>query len=744
MANRRFAAMRAAGIASLQLPFAIAALFLGSLLLFAFEPYVGKTLLPSFGGTPLLWNTCVVFFQVALLLGYLYALALTRFVRFGAQLAIQLVLLGTVFLVHPAAHHGPGAVAPVANPWIALAGWLARYVLLPFIALSSLTTLVQSWLARSWHGGPYRLYAASNAGSLAGLFAYPFLLEPNLSLPEQRSAMLVLLAAVVLAVVGLMAALRGAHAPPTPASAIAAPLPLEADRVRNAVWLKVIGLTAVPSSLLLGVTSYVLTDIASVPLFWIVPLALYLTTFIVAFGQRRRPPSLLLGRVFTLLAIVVVVSLAAETTSPALLLIPLHLVTVFIGSLLCHVKVASLAPHPRWLPHYYLAIAAGGALGGIITLLVPPLLTDRFIEYPAAVVICALLLAAPDNVRRGLRGTVIDVALPLVLVLVGSAVVQRVLPANAERWSAFAYLPAAVFVLNGNTRRRVFTFRLASLVVASFLIPSPFGHTIFAERNFFGRVRVTVDFNGTFHKVVHGNTVHGAQEISQMHRCSPTTYYHPNGPAGQFFASLAPNAVPRRVALIGLGSGALACYARPGEVWDLYELNPAMVRVAEDRRLFTFLQRSQAAAKNVVLGDARLSIERTAAAPYDIVIVDAFSSDAIPIHLITKEAIDAYVRRLRAGGVLLFHISNRFFQLTPVLATVASNVRMSAFLFSDSLIAPSDGATGKYASEWVILTADDAVTALTPQWAPVRLSAMEVWTDEYSNPLDALKSPWNW
>ncbi len=731
--------MRAEGTASAQLPLAVLASFLASLLLLALEPYVGKILLPSFGGTPLLWITCIVFFQVALLVGYLYALALTRHMHLAGQLAIQLALLGAVFLMRPAASHGPGAVAADASPSLVLVGWLARHVLLPFVALSSLTTLIQSWLARSWHASPYRLYAASNAGSLAGLFAYPFLLEPNFSLPEQRGAMLIVLAAVVLAVAGLAAVVRRDGT----SSSVIAPSPApEPHRVPQAVWLEVMCLTAVPASLLLGVTNYVLTDIASVPLFWIVPLALYLTTFILAFGPRRRTPPSLLGRAFTLLAIVVVVSLAAETTSPALLLIPLHLIAVFMASLLCHMKVASLAPHPRWLPHFYLAIAAGGALGGLITVLVPPLLTDRFIEYPAAIVIGALLLVTADDVRRGVRGSVMDFTLPIVLVFLGSLAMQRLMPAIAERWAAAAYLPPALFVLNGNTRRRVFTVRLTALLVASLLVPSPFGHTIFAERNFYGRVRVTVDLSGTFHKLVHGSTVHGAQAISQRHRCSPTTYYHPDGPAGRFLSSLVAQAAPRRVALIGLGSGALACYAKHGEEWDLYELNPAMVRVAADERLFTFLQHSAAAAKPVVLGDARLSIERHTAT-YDIIIVDAFSSDAIPIHLITKEAIDAYARRLRPGGALLFHVSNRFFHLTPVLAAVAPHVRMSAFVFSDSLITPNDVATGKYASEWVVLAGKDAAPTLTPHWTAVAPPAIRVWTDDYSNPLSAMKAPWD-
>ena len=717
--------------------FAVVASFLGSLLLFAFEPYIGKILLPSFGGTPLLWNTCVVFFQVALLGGYLYALAITRSVGIGVQLAIQLVLLGALFFIYPAARHAPNTLGDI-GPGVILAGWLSRYVLLPFVALSSLTTLVQHWFVRATERSvdPYSLYAASNAGSLAGLFAYPFFLEPNFSLGEQRVALLSVLAAVIVALTGLgVVALRRSgttKATTRDAEAEVAPVP-------RAVWLEIVALTAIPASLLLGVTNYVLTDIASVPLFWIVPLALYLTTFILAFARRQFRHQARLGRVYTLFAIAAVVSLAAETTAPATVLIPMHLITVFIGSFLCHLKVAALAPHPRWLPHYYLAISLGGALGGLVTLLVPPLVTDRFIEYPIAIVLSSLVLAA-NGVRRSQRQNVLDFALPVLLVVVSALLLRRFLPVLAERFGAAAFLPAAMFVLNGNTRPRVFTTRLTALLIASLFVPSPFGTTLFAERNFYGRVRVTVDLSRTFHRVVHGSTVHGSQQITEMSRCSPTAYYHATGPAGQFLASLAPQS-PRRVALVGLGSGALACFARPGDVWDLYELNPVMADVARDTTLFTFLQRSPAT-KNLILGDARLSIERMSGAPYDVVIVDAFSSDAIPIHLITQEAIAEYARRLEPGGVLLFHISNRFFALRPVLASVAPNVRMSAFVFADSVLSPNDAAVGKYASEWVILTDDLGAKTLTERWVAVPPSPIRVWTDDYSNPLAVLKSFW--
>lgn len=294
--------------------------------------------------------------------------------------------------------------------------------------------------------------------------------------------------------------------------------------------------------------------------------------------------------------------------------------------------------------------------------------------------------------------------------------------------------------MSANTRGLVFTRRLASLVLASLLVPSAFGRALFAERNFFGRVRVTRDAAGAAHLVVHGSTIHGMQHVREMDRCAPISYYHPSGPAGRFLRALGPAPAPRHVALIGLGSGALTCYARPGESWDLYELTPVMARVAADPRLFSFLRHSPAGATRLVLGDARLAIARARGRPYDLIIVDAFSSDAVPIHLITREALATYAGRLAPGGALLFHVSNRFFHLRPVLGTVAPLVGFRAFDFDDRAVTPAELAAGKQPSEWVLLARGDAA-APSAAWVPVPPAAMRVWTDDYSNPLGALTLP---
>ena len=720
------------GTGNVALLLAATATFLGSLLLFAFEPYVGKILLPSFGGTPLLWNTCMVFFQVALLVGYLYALAVTRIDNLVMQFAVQLAVLATLFVAYP------GSVVHLPDvtdaPFSQLVGWLVANALLPFVALAALTTLIQSWFARSAHptaAHPYRLYAASNAGSMVGLFAYPLLFEPGLSLGAQRSIFLSLLAVVGASIVAFGSVLRR--------EATARPVsdPLSAAGAESVEWGKLIALTAIPASLLLSVTSYILTDIASIPFFWTIPLALYLATFIIAFGRPLHPLPALMARLSSLALLAVVVTLCAEANSPAIFLIPLHLLVFFLCCLFCHVKATALQPPAHLLPQYYLAISVGGAVGGLVTLLVPPLVTDGIIEYPLALVLASIVMVPGTSAGRTLAGRIMDVAIPAVLVLAGIPVATHLFPDNVLG-PALPYLPAAFYTLSGNEKGTVFATRLAALVVTSMLIPSPLGHSIFAERTFFGRVRVTVDDTGTFHRVVHGSTVHGMQRVSTMNECHPVSYYHPAGPAGRYLASIPESAPPMKVGLIGLGSGALCCYARPSDQWDLFELSPTMAHVASDPKLFTFVTNSKAAKKDIILGDARLSIDQRDTV-YDLIIVDAFCSDAIPLHLVTEEAIRTYSAHLTPKGIMLFHISNRFFRLQPVLASVGAPSGFKGFVFEDLRLTDEDERDGKAASTWMILARPEQAASLPPEWKPVTERLERAWTDDYSNPLGALE-----
>ncbi len=719
---------------------AVAATFGGSLLLFSLEPYVGKLLLPAFGGTPLLWNSCMVFFQVALLVGYGLAMLLVRHLSISRQMLVQVLLLCTLFIVYPRAGESIEFVA--ASPSISLVIWLTRHVLLTFVALAALTTLVQSWLA---HGtapttsSPYRLYAASNAGSMVGLFVYPLVFEPRLSLSGQRTVFLGLLTVVIVSIVALAFTRPSTDGDETAAPTAADGAFAGAASFSSAAWWRVIALAAIPASLLLSVTNYILTDVASLPLFWVVPLALYLITFIITFGSRSTAPYTLLERAWTLAVLFIVVALAAEANSPASVLIPAHLAVFFIASLICHRRIASMAPHPQFLPQFYLAMSIGGAVGGMITLLVPPLVTDRMSEYPIALVLATTVLTATKPTISGWWQRGLDVVIPSALVLIAATLFYRYSTVDQLRWSPLLFAPAALYVLNANERGTVFARRLAGLLVASLFVPSAYGTILYGERSFFGRVRVSYDRVHDAHLLVHGSTVHGIQRVSEMRGCNPATYYHPTGPIGRFLTALAPSVTPRRIALVGLGSGALACYARTGEQWDLYELDPVVARVASDTTWFTYLARSNAATQSLILGDARLALERDRSAKYDVMIIDAFSSDAIPIHLLTREAVEGYARHLRPGGALLFHVSNRFFQLQPILAAVAGATGLEARAAADLDITAAHAAELKYPSEWVLLAPAGQVPALDEQWMPIMQRAARTWTDDYSNPLGAMR-----
>lgn len=735
--------------------------FGASLLLFAFEPFVGKLLLPKFGGTPLVWNACMAFYQVALLAGYAYAVLLQR-VRYPWMQALShaLLLVVIVPLLPGASDVERELRANVASaPLLTLGGWLLRNVFVPFVALSALTTLVHSWYARATTAtaaSPYRLYAASNAGSLAGLFLYPMLLEPRWSLTEQQQALTLGGAGVAIGVALLAALLwrgRGRDSSPRTAlpeaecDASAAPKDSGHDprRWRTRWWAHVIWLAAVPSALLLGVTNYLLTDVASMPLLWVVPLALYLSTFIVAFGAGLNAHAMLLQRIVTLVVLVATTSLALETTSPAWLIVPLHLLALTLASLLCHVRLAALAPAPARLPRFYLALSAGGAIGGLAALFVPPLLTDRLVEYPVALVLSTTSFVAlgtaspaPPPWLPTWRSRLLDVGMPLLLVVVAMTAIRSLALSDASQLMVLAFGPAALFALQANARPTAFTRRLAGMYVASFLVPAMLDDVVFADRTFYGRVRVTYDRARDEYALIHGTTVHGVQRGAEREQCRPTTYYHPMGPAGRVLAQWRPTGTPPRVALIGLGAGALTCYARDGETWDLYELDPVVARVAQDSALFTFLQRSPGTL-TTVLGDARLGLRDRQAGIYGVVVIDAFSSDAIPTHLITREALAEYRRVLSPDGLLLVHVSNRFFDLAPALSAVARDAGWTAWRWSDRMPSASDERESKYPSEWIAVAASAHQRPIGEGWRALGAPFTRLWTDEYSNPLGLLR-----
>jgi hypothetical protein len=647
---------------ALLLPGFAVTLFTGACLLFLVQPMVSKMMLPRLGGSPSVWNTCMCFFQAALLLGYAYAHWLAN--RFGgrAQAAIHAAVLALAALFLPldlTAQVPPTEGSPV--PWLLAA--LATTVGPPFFAISATAPLLQRWFSRTDHpdaGDPYFLYAASNAGSLLALLAYPLIVEPTLTLPQQNRdwscGLGVLAIGIALCWVGYRS-----HLAPTTAIAEARPRPARAERLR---W---VAYAFVPSSLLLAVTAHITTDLAAAPLFWVVPLALYLTTFIIVFSRRPVLPHALMLRLQPLLIIPVAI-LSIGVHSVWLLL--LHLACFFGIAMVCHGELARSRPDTRDLTEFYLWISLGGVLGGLFDALLAPLLFPDIWEYPLMLVAaCAIRPAGSADGNRMRRDDLLRPA------LLFTALLALLLLRNPPIWLVFAAAAlAALLLVKFSERRWRFALGVAACLLFAQLLSS--SETEATTRSFFGVNRVRLMEAGAFRVLQHGTTVHGVTSIRPDEAATPLGYYNREGPFGRFFAAIAGRGVSR-VGVVGLGSGALACYARPGQSWTFHEIDPAVERLARDTRYFRFLE-TCGTDPRIVLGDARLTLAAIPDRGYDLIVIDAFSSDSIPLHLLSREALALYHRKLAPDGIVLFHISNRYLDLAPVVAALAKDAGSAA------------------------------------------------------------------
>ncbi len=719
-------------------------------LLFLLEPMVGKFVLPLLGSAPEVWPVTVLFFQAVLLAGYAFAHVTSRLpARRQAPLQIVMLVLAAVVLpVAVPSADPPASGSPV--PW--LLGVLAATAGLPFFALAANGPMVQRWVAATRHRAardPYFLHAASNGGSLLGLLAYPLVLEPLLGLEDQGRAWAILYALGVALVAGsaVLLWLRPAtEAAPAAAAAVEEAAP---HWRRRAMW---VALAAVPSSLMLGATTYLTRDLTPVPLLWVLPLALYLLTLVVAFspwtdaarltvlGRRAWPPA----------AILLAYTLVVGTQEPLILLVVLHLLGLTVAGLLCHGRLAADRPAPAHLTGFYLWVAVGGALGGALNALVAPLLFPGLIEYPLAIVAACLLRPAPPKKRpellefflRDERPTRwMDVGVPVLLgVAVAVALMALGEPEGGVRTEIRALVAGMACGITVNLARRPLRFGLA--IAAIFLAAGVVGDVgdeeLARDRNFFGISTVVATDGGRLHQLLSGSTLHGAQRIGAG-RPRPLSYYGPASPAGQAFAGLPP-ATTRDVAAIGLGAGSLACYASPGDRFSFYELDPTVIRIARDPRLFTFLSACPVRPR-VVAGDGRRSIEGVGRGSLGLVVLDAFNSDAIPLHLITREAFELYLSRTRSDGALLFHLTNRYLDLEPVVANIARDLGLSCRL-QRRRPSRAERLRGDDESTWALLArsrADLGRPGRDPRWRDCRPApGARTWTDDFSNPLSVV------
>ena len=700
------------------------ALLATAALLFLLEPMVGKFVLPTLGSTPEVWTTAVMFFQVALLAGYGFTHLTSRLAP-RRQALLQLALLAAGALVLPIGV--PDADPPETGtpiPW--LLGLLAVTAGLPFLALATTGPMLQRWLASTRHRAardPYFLFAASNGGSLLGLLAYPLLLEPGLDLDGQGEAWSAGYAGAALLVAASAATLWLA-----PARAREESMRGDAgeriDARRRLSWLV---LAAVPSSLMLGTTSYLTRDLSPVPLLWVVPLAVYLLTFVVAFAPWANAERLVLWtrRLLPAVAIAVVYTLGISAQGPLGLLLVLHLAGLGIAALLCHSRLAAQRPAPSHLTEFYLWVALGGALGGAFNAVLSPVVFPGLVEYPVAIVAAVLMRPRPPKTRpdflefflRDERPTRwMDAIAPLLL---GVAVAAA---GEDARYLAVGLACGIAF----NFARRPLRFGLAlGAILLAAAIPGD--ELLERDRSFFGIYTVEAHEGGLVHELYSGTTLHGTERLTPG-RPEPLSYYARTGPAGQAFAAL-PRTATGDVAAIGLGAGALACY---GGGFTFFEIDETVARIARDPDLFTYLRDCPA---RVVLGDGRREL-RAERRRFGLVVVDAFNSDAIPVHLLTREALELYLERTGGRGPVMFHVTNRYLDLEPVLGNLAADLAVEC-RFQSHDASDADEDRGIDDSDWTLLarrSSDLGGVATDPRWRRCRDDpSADPWTDSYSN-----------
>lgn len=729
------------------------AIFSSSLLLFLIEPLVGKVFLPKLGGTPQVWNTCMVFFQTIVFVGYLYAHFISSAFRARTQVFIHLAVVALALLTVPVNVTNLTKPSDDLGPISWLLSSLMVTVAVPVFVISCTAPLLQKWFSYTrspYASDPYFLYATSNFGSLVALLGYPSLLEPFLGLAQQAFLWSIGFALFVCTVVvcGLSVCRNSPLLKDNTASSTDIVTP-----VSTSTRLRWFLLSLAPASLLLGVTTYITTDIAAVPLLWIIPLALYLLTFVLAFSQRSIIPHELMLKgqagLLILVGVLVWTNLGRHWIG-----LCVHLLAFFVTALVCHGELAKSRPATHHLTQFYLLVSAGGVVGGIFNALIAPVVFHDLFEYPLMLVAACLLRPTPPAGDR--RDMAVDLMAPvgLGILLLASMKMLELLKASNPSWFFYGaiglIIVMAIGLLSLSSRPIRFGFSLAMplVIFSSFSgLPVPQlgetpGQHLLTMRSFFGVSKIYQDEKIT--QLVHGNTVHGAQFRDPSKVCQPASYYHSQGPFGDLFTSFNGQAEDRRVAVLGLGAGGLAAYASPTSRWTFYEIDPLVKQIARDDRFFSYLAHC-AAHVEILLGDGRLKLQEAAARSYDLIIVDVFSADAIPTHLLTLEAMKDYLEKLAANGILAVHISNNYIDLAPVISNLARTMGLVGRINSlAATVEPVEGNVAARPAKLALLARHDSdfgSIVLDPKWKPLALSGhSQVWTDDYVSLLEVIVS----
>jgi hypothetical protein len=721
-----------------------AAIFLSAALLFAVQPLFAKMVLPRLGGSPSVWSVAMVFFQAMLLAGYAYAHLLTRHVPGRLSVIVHVALLIVATLALPLAVASGWGRPPIRGETVWLLGLFAVSIGLPFFALSANGPLLQAWFARTEHPSakdPYFLYAASNVGSFLALISYPLVIEPFTHLPDQTrmwsKGFYVLIA--LIAGCGFML-MRSRNA--LPAGAVAQVADDAPPSWRDAaIW---VGLAAVPAGLLIAVTAHISTDVAASPLLWVLPLALYLATFVIVFQTKPLLPHRWVVLAEPAFIILLVAVLVFGGLDQIFLTVAANLMAFFVIALTCHGELARRRPAAQHLTSFYMWMSTGGMIGGISAGLIAPHVFASVAEYPILIVL-AVLCRPGFAVGQGTRQTLIWLA--LVVLALAVAVTGPFLGYELDEDK----FNIAIWVLLGISVLFWFDpLKLAAMIALAFVVIRLYGPEAGGRdyvRSFFGVHKIYETTNGHFRVFQHGTTEHGAQRIRTPDgrpvtgRPEPLTYYHLGSPIAQGIrGARARKGGPIHLAVVGLGTGSIACLTEANDALTYYEIDPSVVRIAKDPSRFTYLSECAPDAR-IVIGDARLTLADAADGEYDAIVIDAFTSDAIPVHLMTREAMALYLKKRAPHGTILVHISNRHMELASVVAGIAHANGLVTWLNDAS--SNEDEANYKYSSTVcaVARSEDDFSEDMADDdnWEVQEPDEEQwVWTDDYSNIVGAM------
>jgi SAM-dependent methyltransferase len=756
----------AAGVRAANPPSALFAvtIFSSAALVFLVQPMVAKLVLPLLGGSSSVWNTSMAFFQIALLVGYGYAHWLQKIREVRTQALVHCAALIVAALALPLRVNELAGPPSSEQPTLWLLSVLALSIGAPFAILSATAPLVQAWYARTVGASegkePYVLYAASNLGSLLALLAYPLMVEPAFTVVGQRYGWSGGYVAFVLLMAGLalwVTRSRPQAAETAAGSAAATPAPSWRERL---IW---VALAAIPSSLMLGVTNYITTDVASAPFLWVLPLALYLTTFIIAFQAK---PAIPLDLTLALqgAALAACAAFLPFRASFFGLQLFIHLIAFFLTALMCHQRLVARRPDPAHLTEFYLCLSIGGVVGGAFNAFLAPVIFNDVLEYPLVLVLSCLV--RPRQRDRSDISALVFLGLGLAAAFAGVVAQTFVNPSTAKVVGALDQAELFDMAMKGAlglavisafmVRGRPFFFLLI-IAVLSYASEATADRTDTRQtwRSFFGVMKESRTYSenlgGEVKMLAHGTTLHGAQAQAPENRCRPQVYYTPATPIGQVFGAKTREARPLRIGVVGLGTGSVAAFTRPGDRLTFFEIDPLVVRIATDPRHFSYTTECARGQIDYVIGDARLTLARQPAESFDILLIDAFSSDAVPAHLLTVEALRGYLGKLRPDGVIILHLSNRNLDLLGPAQAVARAAGGWGMIQS---YRPGDkdppGVWESPEDAVIVARTHEALAAFAAdkRWKPVNPFKARPWTDDYTNLAGALyanlKGRWSW